>query len=54
MSYNIAYMWNMEKNEIIFKTEIDSQTQKTNLWLPKFKKLEINLESGIKDTHYYI
>ena len=24
-------------NELIYKTEIDSQTQKTNLWLPKGK-----------------
>ena len=24
-----------DTNEVIYKTEIDSQTQKTNLWLPK-------------------
>ena len=24
-------------NELIYKTETDSQTQKTNLWLPKEK-----------------
>ena len=24
-------------NELIYKTEIDPQTQKTNLWLPKWK-----------------
>ena len=24
-----------ETNELIYKTETDSQTQKTNLWLPK-------------------
>ena len=24
-----------DTNELIYKTEIDSQTQKTNLWLPK-------------------
>ena len=24
-------------NELIYKTETDSQTQKTNLWLPKGK-----------------
>ena len=41
MSYDIAYMWNLKKkeksdtNELIYKTEIDPQTQKTNLWLPK-------------------
>ena len=30
---------NKEKdtNELIYKTEIDPQTQKTNLWLPKRK-----------------
>ena len=27
---------NIDKNEIIYKTEMDSQ--KTNLWLPKWKK----------------
>ena len=32
-------MWNLENdtNELIYKTEIDSQTQKTNIWLPKGK-----------------
>ena len=32
-------MWNLKKytNELIYKTEIDTQTQKTNLWLPKRK-----------------
>ena len=38
ISYDIAYMWNLKKNdtnELIYK--IDSQTSKTNLWLPKGK-----------------
>ena len=26
-----------DKNELIYKTETDSQTSKTNLWLPKGK-----------------
>ena len=33
----IAYMWNLKRNntnEPIYKTETDSQTQRTNLWLP--------------------
>ena len=38
MSYDSTYMWNLKKkndtNELIYKTEIDPQTQKTNLWLP--------------------
>ena len=30
------YMWNLnyDANELIYKTEIDSQTWKTDLWLP--------------------
>ena len=36
-----------KKNEIICRTEIDSQTQKTNLWLPKFKKIRDKL--GVLD-----
>ena len=33
------YMWNLnnDTNELIYKTETDSQTLKTNLWLPKGK-----------------
>ena len=33
-------MWNLKKydtNELSDKTEIDSQTEKSNLWLPKGK-----------------
>ena len=32
-------MWNLkyDSNELIYRTEADSQTQKTNLWLPKGK-----------------
>ena len=29
-----------DTNELIYKTEIDSQTQKTNFWLPKGKGWE--------------
>jgi len=31
-------MWNLKKNdtnELIFRTETDSQTQRTDLWLPR-------------------
>ena len=35
-------MWNQKKknttNELIYKTETDSQTKKTNLYLPKGKE----------------
>ena len=29
-----------DTNELIYKTEIDSHTQKTNLWLPKWERRE--------------
>ena len=37
ISYDITYMWNLKQkdaDELTYKTEIDPQTQKTNLWLP--------------------
>ena len=33
----ICGIFNNETNELTYQTEIDSQTQKTNLWLPKGK-----------------
>ena len=37
--YDITYMWNLKNdtNNLIYKTEKDSQTQKTNLWLSNRK-----------------
>ena len=37
ISYDVTYMWNInnEANELIYK--IDSETQTSNLWLPKGK-----------------
>ena len=40
--HDIVYMWTLKKkkkttNEIIYKTEIDPQTWKAKLWLPKGK-----------------
>ena len=39
ISYDTTFMQNLkyDTNELIYKTETDSQTQKTNLWLPKGK-----------------
>ena len=39
ISYDIAYMQNLKNgtNEPIYKTEIESQMQKINLWSPKGK-----------------
>ena len=38
ISYGITYMWKLkyDTNELIYKTETDSQTQKTNLWLQTY------------------
>ena len=51
--YDISYIWNLnDTNELIYKTETDSQTSKSNLRLPKGK-----VKGGIKweltDRHYY-
>ena len=50
-------MWNdmcnlkkkSDTNELIYKTETNSQTQKTKIWLPKGKRVKggINQEFGI-------
>ena len=34
--YDIIYMWNVKRdaNELICETETDSQTQRTDWWLP--------------------
>ena len=39
---DFTYMWNLKNdmNELIQKTETDSQTAKLNLWLPKGKGWE--------------
>ena len=38
ISHDINYMWNVKNrgtNKLIYKTEIESQMQKTNFWLPR-------------------
>ena len=37
-----------DTHELIYKTEIDSQTQKTSLWLLRGKVEGINQEFGVK------
>ena len=48
----IAYIWNLKNNtnELIYKTETDSQTQKTNLWLPKRMGRD---KLGVWDSYIY-
>ena len=38
--YDITYMWNLkyDTNESIYKTETDSQTWRSDLWLPRGEK----------------
>ena len=35
--YDITYMWNLkyDTNERIYETQTDSQTERTDLWLPR-------------------
>ena len=54
--YNIVYMCNVKNNdtnELIYKRETDSQTQKTNLWLPNGKgdREEQIRSMGLTATH---
>ena len=37
MPYEVMYMWNLkyDMNEPTYKTETDSQTERTDLWLPR-------------------
>ena len=57
---NIIYHLNMEyknnTNEYIYETEMDSQTQKTNLWLSKRKgkRRTINQVYGINRHKLHI
>ena len=37
--YDISYVWNLKRNytnELAYKTERDSQTQRRNFWLPVY------------------
>ena len=46
----ISHIWSLKdnKSELIYKAEVDSQSQKTNIGLPKGKMVgEINQEFGI-------
>ena len=49
--YNITYMWNLKynTNEHIYKTEMDSQIQRTDLWLPRGRR-----DGGGKDWEFGI
>ena len=51
ISHDIAYMQNLKNdtNELIYKTEIDSQPERMNLWLPGEKGWGVRDRLGIWD-----
>ena len=56
--YDITYMWNLQydTDELIYKAEIDSQTQGTDLWLSRGREMGEGwiLNLGLAVAHYYI
>ena len=56
--HDIPYTWNLkyETNELIYKTETDSQTQRTDLWLPRVRGVREGWigSLGLADANYYI
>ena len=56
--YGIAYMWNLKygTNELMYKRETDSQTQKTDLWLPRERGEGMGGTGSLElvDENYYI
>ena len=55
MPYDSTYMWNLKynANELICEIETYSQTQKTNLWLPKQKAWERRDKLGGQDEYIH-
>ena len=57
-SYDITYMWNLiyGSDEPIYKTETDSQTWRTDLWLPRgmWEGVGWMASLGLVDANYYI
>ena len=56
--YDITYMWNLkyDTNELIYKTEPDSQTYRTDLWLSRQRRAGKEWIGclGLADSNYYI
>ena len=56
--YDITYIWNIKygTNELISKTETDSQTWRAELWLPRGdgEGMGGTGSSGLVDANYYI
>ena len=58
MPYDITYMWNLkyDTNELMYETETDSQTQRTDWWLPRGRGLGEGWSGSLvlADVSYYI
>ena len=56
--YGITYMWSLNygTNEPIYKTEIDSWPQRTDLWFQRGEGEEMGWigNLGLTDANYYI
>ena len=56
ISYDTICMWNLkyDTNESIYKSETDSQTWRTALWLPREAEEGWVGSLGLADANYYI
>ena len=55
--YDVTYMWNVkfDTNKLISETEIDSQAQRTDLWLQgRWSGGSVDESLGEEDTNHYI
>ena len=54
--YHINYMWNLKYgvSESVYKIEMDSQTQRTVLWLLRGKDGRWTMNLASVDANYYI
>ena len=54
LPYDITYMQNLkyDTNEFIYEREIDSQTQRTDMWLPRVGEKGWPERMGLVDQNY--
>ena len=55
--YEIIYIWNLKygTNELIYKTETDAQTRRTDLWFLRRREERMRWTGslGLVDANYY-
>ena len=58
MPYGITCMWNLkcDTNELTYETDTDSQTQRTDMWLPRGRAVGEGWigRLGLADVNYYV